>query len=200
MDSSHQKNSADNRYVYHQQINSGSNPEQHYSELNFHGGATDSNKIHNDTAPTTSVFSLSNDNVKLKQFYPYIPYCWAEIPAIQDLVSITQMELILMAHISIVDSDRFDWIMIKSMSLSNSDWQIFDNKRNTVNPTNIHLANQNHADGSDNYEVVDFLSNGLKSQDLVVQVLTIIRVILKLYTWFAETQVEHHLIHLQISR
>ena len=47
--------------------------------------------------------------------------------------------------------------MIKSMSLSNSDWTIFDNKRNTYNPTNIHFAtNQNHADGTDTYEVVDF--------------------------------------------
>ena len=74
------RDSADNRYVYHQFMNQGSNPEQHYSELNFHGGATDSNKIHNDTAPTTSVFSLSNDNASNGNTYPYIAYCWAEIP------------------------------------------------------------------------------------------------------------------------
>ena len=156
------RDSADNRYVYHQQINSGSNPEQHYSELNFHGGATDSNKIHNDTAPTTSVFSLSNDNASNGNTYPYIAYCWAEIPGYSRFGEY---------NANGVDTDgthiycgfRPAWIMIKSMSLSNSDWQIFDNKRNTVNPTNIHLAaNQNHADGSDNYEVVDFLSNGFK--------------------------------------
>ena len=53
--------------------------------------------------------------------------------------------------------------MIKSMSLSNSDWMIFDNKRNTVNPVNTHLAaNQNHADGTDTYEVVDFLADGFR--------------------------------------
>ena len=53
------------------------------------------------------------------------------------------------------------------MSLSNSDWTIFDNKRNTVNPANIHLAaNQSHADGSDNYEVVDFLANGFRVSGL----------------------------------
>ena len=156
------RDSADNRYIYHQQINSGSNPEQHYSELNFHGGATDSNKIHNDTAPTTSVFSLSNDNASNGNTYPYIAYCWAEIPGYSKFGEY---------RANGVDTNgpyihlgfRPAWVMIKSMSLSNSDWTIFDNKRNTVNPTNIHLAaNQNHADGSDNYEVVDFLSNGFK--------------------------------------
>jgi len=156
------RDSADNRYIYHQQINSGSNPEQHYSELNFHGGATDSNKIHNDTAPTTSVFSLSNDNASNGNTYPYIAYCWAEIPGYSRFGEY---------NANGVDTDgthiycgfRPAWIMIKSMSLSNSDWTIFDNKRNTVNPTNTHLAaNQNHADGTDNYEIVDFLSNGFK--------------------------------------
>ena len=53
--------------------------------------------------------------------------------------------------------------MLKSMSLSNSDWTIFDNKRNTVNPTNTHLAaNQSHADATDTYEVVDFLADGFR--------------------------------------
>ena len=156
------RDSTDNRYIYHQQLNLGSNPEQHYSELNFHAGATDSNKIHNDTAPTTSVFSLSNDNASNGNTYPYIAYCWAEIPGYSKFGYYQATG---------VDTDgpyvhlgfRPAWVMIKSMSLSNSDWTIFDNKRNTSNPANNHLAaNQNHAEASDNYEIVDFYSNGFK--------------------------------------
>ena len=156
------RDSGDNNYVYHQQMNEGSNPEQYYSELNFHGGATDSNKIHNDTAPTTSVFSLSNDNASNQNSSTYIAYCWAEVPGYSKFGYYRATG---------VDTDgpyvhlgfRPAWVMIKSMSLSNSDWTIFDNKRNTSNPVNNHLAaNQNHADASDTYEVVDFLSHGFK--------------------------------------
>ena len=156
------RDSADNRYIYHQFMNQGSNPEQYYSELNFHAGATDSNKIHNDTAPTTSVFSLSNDNASNGNTYPYIAYCWTEIPGYSKFGEY---------RANGVDTNgpyihlgfRPAWVMIKSMSLSNSDWTIFDNKRNPENKVNIHLAaNQNHADGSDNYEIVDFLSDGFK--------------------------------------
>ena len=156
------RDSADNRYIYHQFMNQGSNPEQHYSELNFHAGATDSNKIHNDTAPTTSVFSLSNDNASNGNTYPYIAYCWAEIPGYSKFGEYRANGVDTngpYTHLGF----RPAWVMIKSMSLSNSDWTIFDNKRNTVNPANIHLAaNQNHANGTDTYEVVDFLADGFR--------------------------------------
>ena len=156
------RDSGDNNYVYHQLMNQGSNPEQYYSELNFHAGATDSNKIHNDTAPTTSVFSLRDDNASNGNSATYIAYCWAEIPGYSKFGYYQATG---------VDTDgpyvhlgfRPAWVMIKSMSLSNSDWTIFDNKRNTSNPVNNHLAaNQNHAEASDTYEVVDFLSHGFK--------------------------------------
>ena len=156
------RDSVDNRYIYHQFMNQGSNPEQHYSELNFHAGATDSNKIHNDTAPTTSVFSLSNDNASNGNTYPYIAYCWTEIPGYSKFGEYRANGVDTngpYTHLGF----RPAWVMIKSMSLSNSDWTIFDNKRNTVNPANIHLAaNQSHADGSDTYEVVDFLADGFR--------------------------------------
>ncbi len=156
------RDSADNRYIYHQFMNQGSNPEQYYSELNFHAGATDSNKIHNDTAPTTSVFSLSNDNASNGNTYPYIAYCWAEIPGYSKFGEYRATGFDNNGpYINL--GFRPAWVMIKSMSLSNSDWMIFDNKRNTVNPVNTHLAaNQNHADGTDTYEVVDFLADGFR--------------------------------------
>ena len=160
------RDSADNRYIYHQLMNQGSNPEQYYSELNFHAGTNDSNKIHNDTAPTTSVFSLSNDNASNGNTYPYIAYCWAEIPGYSKFGQYRANGIANngpYVHLGF----RPAWVMIKSMSLGNSDWIIFDNKRNTVNPTNTHLAaNQNHADGTDSYEVVDFLANGFSVKGL----------------------------------
>jgi len=156
------RDSTGTRYVYHQFMNQGSNPEQHFSELNFHGGATDSNNVHNDTAPTTSVFSLSNNNASNGNTYTYIAYCWAEIPGYSkfgEYRATGNDNNGPYVHLGF----RPAWVMIKSMSLSNSDWTIFDNKRNTSNPVNIHLAaNQSHADGTDTYEVVDFLADGFR--------------------------------------
>ena len=156
------RDSSDNFYVYHQFMNQGSNPEQHYSELNFHAGATDSDKIHNDTAPTTSVFSLKNDNASNGNSATYLAYCWTGIPGYSKFGEY---------RANGVDDDgpythlgfRPAWVMIKSMSLSNSDWMIFDNKRNTSNPVNNHLvANENDTEEADNYEIVDFLADGFR--------------------------------------
>ena len=156
------RDSTGSRYVYHQFMNQGSNPEQHFSELNFHAGATDSNKIHNDTAPNTSVFSLSNDNASNQNSSTYIAYCWAEIPGYSKF-GYYQANGIDTHGPYVHLGFRPAWVMIKSMSLSNSDWTIFDNKRNTSNKVNNHLAaNQNHAEAADNYEIVDFLSDGFK--------------------------------------
>ena len=156
------RDSSDNFYVYHHLINRGSNPEQYYSELNFHAGATDSDKIHNDTAPTTSVFSLKNDNASNGNSATYLAYCWAEIPGYSKFGEYRATGFDNNGpyiHLGFKPA----WIMIKSMSLSNSDWVIFDNKRNTSNPTNNHLvANENDTEEADNYEIVDFLADGFR--------------------------------------
>ena len=156
------RSNADNWMVNHQQMNEGSSPEDHYSELNFHGGATDSPNMLNDTAPTDTLVTINNDGAVNSGSRTYVMYCWAEVPGYSKFGYYRATG---------VDTDgpyvhlgfRPAWVMIKSMSLSNSDWMIFDNKRNTSNPVNIHLAaNQTHVDGSDNYEVVDFLAHGFK--------------------------------------
>ena len=156
------RSNGDNWMVNHQQMNEGSSPEDYYSELNFHGGATDSPNMLNDTAPTDTLVTINNDGAVNSGSRTYVMYCWAEVPGYSKFGYYRATG---------VDTDgpyvhlgfRPAWVMIKSMSLSNSDWTIFDNKRNTSNPANNHLAaNQNHANASDNYEVIDFLAHGFK--------------------------------------
>ena len=52
------------------------------------------------------------------------------------------------------------WVMIKNVDATGN-WQILDNKRNTVNPANDFLRANSTAAESSNYDV-DFLSNGIK--------------------------------------
>jgi hypothetical protein len=56
------------------------------------------------------------------------------------------------------------WVMIKRTdSSTNTDWFIFDNKRNTGNPNDDYLeANDSAAETTSGRNVIDFLSNGFK--------------------------------------
>ena len=156
------RNAGDNWMVYQHQVNGGSSPEDYYLKLNATTAITDSPNMLNDTAPTDTLVTINNDGAVNSGSRTYVMYCWAEVPGYSKFGYYRATG---------VDTDgpyvhlgfRPAWVMIKSMSLSNSDWTIFDNKRNTSNPANNHLAaNQNHANASDNYEVIDFLAHGFK--------------------------------------
>ena len=141
-------------------MNRGSNPEQHYSELNFHGGATDSNKIHNDTAPTTSVFSLSNDNASNGNSATYIAYCWAEISGYSKFGEYEANGIDTngpYVHLGF----RPAWVMIKNIEASSTEWYILDAARDVDNPAGQYLSASSNAVEA-TYIFYDFLSNGFK--------------------------------------
>tara|TARA_R100000278_G_scaffold4370_1_gene7447 strand:- start:767 stop:3181 length:2415 start_codon:yes stop_codon:yes gene_type:complete len=69
----------DNWMVYHQQMNNGSSPEDFYMELNESDAKKDDPRMMNDTAPTSTVFSLKNDGSTNSSGRTYVAYCFAEI-------------------------------------------------------------------------------------------------------------------------
>ena len=73
------RSNADNWMVYHQQMNNGSSPEDFYMELNESDAKKDDSRMMNDTAPTSTVFSLRNDGSTNSSGRTYVAYVFAEI-------------------------------------------------------------------------------------------------------------------------
>ena len=63
--------------VYHRQLNSGNNPEQYYLRLNTNNGEATSADLWNNTAPTSTNFSLGSGNAVNKNGDNYVAYLFA---------------------------------------------------------------------------------------------------------------------------
>ena len=162
---------SDNWMVYHQQSNEGSSPEDFYLTLNSTGSTTDSPNMLNDTAPTDTLVTINNDGAVNSGSRTYVMYCWAEIPGFSKFGEYRARDANNTGPY-IHTGFKPAWVMSKGLSLSWQDWSIFDNKRSTsstsgINPISGKLgANQSNAEVNDNYNVVDFLSDGWRVSGL----------------------------------
>ena len=113
----------------------------------------------NDTAPTTSVFSVKN-NATNETNGTYIAYCFAEKVGYSKFGK----------YIGNGSTDgtfvytgfKPTFILTKDTSAT-SEWHIYDNKRDTNNPNSAVLCpNGNYAESTNSNGDTDFLSNGFK--------------------------------------
>ena len=113
-----------------------------------------------DTAPTSSVFSLGTSggvNLSSKNF---IAYCWHSVDGFSQFGSFVGNSSTDGPFI--YTGFRPAWIMWKRTNSTNQ-WVIHDSTRNPFNPTNqILYANLTQADGTGDGIVTDLLSNGFK--------------------------------------
>jgi hypothetical protein len=117
----------------------------------------------NNTAPTSSVFTVGSDARINQNTITYVAYLWSEVAGFSKFGSYTGNG----------SSDgpfvfcnfRPRWIIFKSSTLTNADWMTFDTARNSYNTMNLRLdANSSEHEGtsgSTDY-VFDVLSNGFK--------------------------------------
>ena len=73
------RSNGDNWMVYHQETNSGSSPEDFYLELNAEGSQINDSRMMNDTAPTSTVFSLRADGSTNSSGRTYVAYCFSSV-------------------------------------------------------------------------------------------------------------------------
>ena len=113
----------------------------------------------NNTAPTSSVFSLGTNNTSNDSGDSMIAYCFADVQGYSKFSSYT-------GNGSGTDGTFVytgfspSFIMFKSTSTTGG-WEIHDNKRDTFNPSSKRLfPNLSNAEATENY--VDFVSNGFK--------------------------------------
>ena len=142
--------------VYHKGV--ASDAQTDFLKLNETNAVADEATIWNDTAPTSSVFSVGTEDTVSGSGNTFIAYCFADVQGYSKFGSYTGN--------GNVDGPFFytgfkpAFVMIKASSRT-GDWVMYDNKRSVFNIVTKRLnANLNSAEDTDNF--LDFCSNGIK--------------------------------------
>ena len=116
----------------------------------------------NDTAPTSSVFSLGTIVNNNTSGATYVAYCFAEKKGFSKFGSFTGNGSTDGPFV--YTGFKPAWVMIKASSRSTDNWVIVDSKRSTLNPADDALL-ANTSGGTDTGYKRDFLSNGFKIRE-----------------------------------
>tara|TARA_Y100001937_G_scaffold55211_1_gene76096 strand:- start:38 stop:1081 length:1044 start_codon:yes stop_codon:yes gene_type:complete len=135
--------------------------ETDYLQLNDSGATIDNDNKWNDTAPTSSVFTVNTSSDTNKSGDAMIAYCFTNIKGYSKLGSYTANGNANGTFI--YTGFRPAYVMIKRTD-SAQQWGIVDSKRDVDNPAQFHLfAESSQAEGgASSYNNFDLLSNGIK--------------------------------------
>jgi len=145
--------------IYHAKSDS-SAPQNKYLELNTTGSVQDY-PVWNDTAPTSSVFTIGTASENNTNGRKIIAYCFAEKKGYSKFGSYTGNGNA--DGTFVYTGFKPAWVMIKGTASSRA-WSLFDNKRDTFNPTDKLLLANNSSAELTGYKI-DFLANGFKPRD-----------------------------------
>ena len=140
--------------VYHTSIGAGN-----VLLLNGTSGSIASSAVWNNTAPTSSVFSVGTDNAINQNIQTYIAYCFAPVAGYNAFGSYTGNGSSTQGPL-IYTGFRPAFVMIKSSSFA-ADWVVYDDARNPSNLTNLLLRpNSSAVEATGVGTVIDMVSNG----------------------------------------
>ena len=128
--------------------------------LNDSSVKDDDNTAWNDTAPTSSVFSVGTSANTNGSGSTFIAYCFAEKKGYSKFGSFTGNSNA--DGTFVFCGFRPAWILVRNVEISEGFWVINDNKRNTFNPNSNTLVAQNNNSEDAGTDRTDFLSNGFK--------------------------------------
>ena len=154
------RSAAKNWVVYH--TGNGPSPETKFLTLNSNAASETYNMWQN-TAPTSSVFTISTNDQPNTNTATYVAYCFKSTDGFSKFGSYTGNGN---ANGPIIETGfEPSFIMVKRTNTA-SNWVIYDNKRNTKNPRYSYLlANESSADAGsagDASPQLDFFSNGFR--------------------------------------
>ena len=112
--------------VYHKGVNGGSSPEDYYLVLHDNNAATDDATIFNDTAPTSSVFSVGTHNRVNNSSGTYIAYLFATVAGISKVGSFQGDGGDVTVDCGFTNGCKF--ILFKDTG-SGAHWRVFDSVR-----------------------------------------------------------------------
>jgi hypothetical protein len=150
-------------YVWHHKL--GGTQDQKYLQLQgTNAVATESDILFGNTDWSSTEFEIGGWDVVNRDGTTYVAYMFDEVQGYSKFGSYVGNGGSSAARHDgpfVYTGFKPAWIMTKRSSSSGGSWAIVDNKRDTMNPTQIALfANTNGADDTD--KQVDFLSNGFK--------------------------------------
>ena len=148
-----------NWIVYHNKLDA-SSPQNKYIELNRTTGVQDY-PMWNDTAPTSSVFSVGSDVATNKSGSPIIAYCFSNVQGFSKIGSYTGNGN---ADGTFVYTGFKPSFILAKRTDATAGWVLFDNKRIGYNGSGNYWldAQNNEADQTDATGMFDQLSNGFK--------------------------------------
>jgi hypothetical protein len=150
---------ATNWFVYHSRLNNGVNPAQYYLQLQSTNGTGGLSTVWNDTAPTSSVFSVGTASETNGSGGTFVAYLWSEVAGFSKFGSYTGNG----------SSDgpfvfcgfRPRWVLAKRSDASAYNWFIFDAARSPENVSDEWLL-PNGSNAEQAQVVADMVSNGFK--------------------------------------
>jgi hypothetical protein len=150
------RSATSNWLVYHKGV--ASDPQTDYLTLETTNAVADNAGPWNDTAPTSSVFTIGDTGWTNTNTATYIAYCFAEVEGFSKFGSYT-------GNAStdgpfVYTGFRPAFVMVKGTSAGYI-WTIEDNKRDTFNPETKYLQPQ-ASDAEGTFTTQDFTSNGFK--------------------------------------
>jgi hypothetical protein len=154
------RSAVSNWLVYHKGV--ASDPQTDYLTLETTNAVTDNAGPWNDTAPTSSVFTIGDTGWTNTNTATYVAYCFAEVEGFSKFGSFVGNGSTDGAFVYLGFRPAF--VMLKDSSVGGvgSNWGMFDNDRLGYNSFQRDLrANVINAEGTDN-DLIDFLSNGFK--------------------------------------
>jgi hypothetical protein len=135
------------------------NDNNKYLFLNTNGTGGSSVNIWQNTAPTSTVFSLGNDAGTNGSGTTYVAYCFAPIAGYSAFGSYTGNGSTDGPFVFTGFRPRF--VMMKRYDTGGTNWQMYDTSANPYNVTgNYQTANLSNAE--EFYATMDILSNGFK--------------------------------------
>jgi hypothetical protein len=128
--------------------------------LNASNAATTSSNSWNDTAPTSSVFTVGTNADVNNNGTTYIAYCFAEVAGYSKIGSFAANGSTDGPFVFCGFKPAF--IIFKSTG-AGTNWQMYDSKRNTYNVVNsILYPNDSASEATAGVGMLDFTSNGFK--------------------------------------
>ena len=143
-----------------------SNGATKYLHLNLTDNVASASTVHNDTEPTSSVFSIGTNSHVNTASGTYLAYCFRNVQGYSKIGKYTGNG----ASGTAGDLDgpfvycgfKPAWLLVKRLSGVAQSWHMWDNKRNGFNNNNFNLlADDSDAEDDGNFRV-DFYSNGFK--------------------------------------
>jgi hypothetical protein len=147
------RDSADHWALYHHEVG---NTKVVY--MNIINAPASSSAYWNNTSPTSSVFTVGSDNKTNKSGDDYIAYCFSGVEGYSKFGEYEGNGNSDGTFINLGFKPAF--FMFRQVTYSDN-WYIYDNKRDTMNPTDQELNPSNSQSEASSHDI-DFLSNGVK--------------------------------------